>query len=384
MSNILRNILLLIWLGLGIIFTVQGQDNGEDDIVHVTSFDDTDTNADSKDSVVFRQKYVIGIKEAPPFAIKNPDGSWTGISVNLWESISAKLKISFRWEERDMAGLVKGVQEGSLDAAIAAISITRDREELVDFTHPYYVTSLGIAVRPKEESFTLLISRILSPSFISTIGVLVALFLLFGTLIWLFERTKNPNFDKSFKKGIGAGFWWAAVTMTTVGYGDKTPITAGGRFIAIIWMFFTILSVSSLIAASSSVLNSDPPEHRVESVRDLEKIKVGTVKKSSSLQYLRRNHVLPKVYATALEGMQAVKNKEIDAMLYDEPLMRYLIKQGRIGKLKLLPYKFKYQYYSVCLPSGSDLREGINLILLEKTTELHWKDLLFNYLGRTE
>lgn len=362
-----------------------GQD--DDDIVQVT-FDDAninvETNNSSKDSVVFRQKYVIGIKEAPPFAIKNPDGSWTGISVNLWESISAKLKISFRWEERDLQGLVKGVQDGSLDAAIAAISITRDREELVDFTHPYYVTSLGIAVRHKEEGVTLLISKILSPRLIGTIGALVALFLIFGTLIWLFERKKNPNFDESFRKGIGAGFWWAAVTMTTVGYGDKTPITAGGRFVAIIWMFFTILSVSSLIAATSAVITADPPEHKVESVRDLTKIKVGTVKKSSSLQYLRRNHVLPKVYATALEGMQAVKNKEIDAMLYDEPLMRYLLKQGEISNLKLLPYKFKYQYYSICLPSGSDLREGINHILLEKTTEPHWKDLLFNYLGRAD
>lgn len=380
MSQFFRNILFFVLISLWVLPAAYGQ--SEDDIVQVTSFEDNGNS--NKDSVVFRQKYVIGIKEAPPFAIKNPDGSWTGISVNLWESISAKLKISFRWEERDLQGLVKGVQDGSLDAAIAAISITRDREEVVDFTHPYYVTSLGIAVRPKEESFTLLISRIFSARFIKTIGLLMASFLIFGTLIWLFERKRNPDFGEEHVKGIGAGFWWAAVTMTTVGYGDKTPITTGGRFIAIIWMFITILSVSSLIAATSSVLNSDPPEHKVESVRDLTKIKVGSVKKSSSLQYLRRNHVVPKVYATALEGMQAVKNKEIDAMLYDEPLMRYLIKQGEIINLKLLPYKFKHQYYSICLPSGSDLREGINHILLEKTAETHWKDLLFNYLGSTD
>lgn len=382
MLRLLRNILLLVLL-FGCVVT-QALAQGDDDVIQVTSFDDNNNNNNTKDSVVFRQKYVIGIKEAPPFAIKNPDGSWTGISVNLWESISAKLKISFRWEERDLIGLVKGVEDGSLDAAIAAISITRDREEMVDFTHPYYVTSLGIAVRPKEESFTLLISRILSARFISTISGLVGLFLVFGTLIWLFERKKNPHFADDHLKGIGAGFWWAAVTMTTVGYGDKTPITPGGRFIAIIWMFFTILSVSSLIAATSSVLNSDPAEHKVESVKDLNKIKVGSVTKSSSLQYLRRNHIVPRVYATPLEGMQAVKDKKIDAFLYDEPLMRYLIKQGEISNIKLLPYKFKYQYYSICLPSGSDLREGINHILLEKTAEPHWKDVLFNYLGRTE
>ena len=382
MLQFLKNIFLLVLLSLLVLPSSYGQ--GDDDVVQVTSFEDTKEDDSSKDSVVFRQKYVIGIKEAPPFAIKNPDGSWTGISVNLWESVSAKLKISFRWEERDLQGLVRGVQNGSLDAAIAAISITRDREELVDFTHPYYVTSFGIAVRPKEESFSALISRVFSVRFMKYVGVLLTLLLIFSSLIWIFERNKNPAFDKSFSKGIGSGFWWAAVTMTTVGYGDKTPITTGGRSVAIIWMFVTILSFSSLIATISSGLSYDPPEHKIESVRDLGKIKVGSVKKSSSLQYLRQNHVVPKVYATALEGMQAVKNKEIDAMLYDDPLMRYLIKQGEVTNLKLLPYGFKHQYYSICLPSGSDLREGINHILLEKTAELHWKDLLFNYLGRTE
>lgn len=102
MSQFFRNILFFVLVSLWVLPAAYGQ--SEDDIVQVTSFEDNGNS--NKDSVVFRQKYVIGIKEAPPFAIKNPDGSWTGISVNLWESISAKLKISFRWEERDLQGFV--------------------------------------------------------------------------------------------------------------------------------------------------------------------------------------------------------------------------------------------------------------------------------------
>jgi voltage-gated potassium channel len=60
------------------------------------------------------------------------------------------------------------------------------------------------------------------------------LFLYFAALLALasfgvvyFERGKNPSFEN-----YGDGFWWALVTVTTVGYGDKFPITAPGRFVA--------------------------------------------------------------------------------------------------------------------------------------------------------
>ncbi len=45
--------------------------------------------------------------------------------------------------------------------------------------------------------------------------------------------------------GFGSALWFAAVTMTTVGYGDKTPQTPLGRGLAFIWMFLGIVLVSA-------------------------------------------------------------------------------------------------------------------------------------------
>jgi len=46
----------------------------------------------------------------------------------------------------------------------------------------------------------------------------------------------------------GDEFWWAAQTVTTVGYGDVVPGTGGGRFIAGIVMFFSVATVSLVTA----------------------------------------------------------------------------------------------------------------------------------------
>ncbi len=53
---------------------------------------------------------------------------------------------------------------------------------------------------------------------------------------------------------LGSALWFAAVTMTTVGYGDKTPQTPLGRFLAFLWMFFGILLVSAFTGAFASSL----------------------------------------------------------------------------------------------------------------------------------
>jgi len=39
---------------------------------------------------------VIGTKETPPFAMKGPDGKWTGISIDLWQDMAKRLKLNSR------------------------------------------------------------------------------------------------------------------------------------------------------------------------------------------------------------------------------------------------------------------------------------------------
>ncbi|XP_020602243.1 uncharacterized protein LOC110041304 [Orbicella faveolata] len=79
-----------------------------------------------------------------------------------------------------------------------------------------------------------------------------------GIIIWFLDhRANSGNFPQSFWRGTLEGLWWAIVTMTTVGYGDKTPKSFLGRVYASLWMFTGMLLTTSFTAQIASVITAD-------------------------------------------------------------------------------------------------------------------------------
>jgi polar amino acid transport system substrate-binding protein len=326
---------------------------------------------------------VVGTKEAPPFSMKTSRDNWTGISIDFWRRIASELNMRFELRELTLQQLIDGVADGSLDAAVAALTITSEREKLLDFTHPFYTTGLGIAVAAKPGSPWLsVLKRFLSFGFLKIAAALALLLFGVGALVWLFERKKNQQqFGGGAAKGIGSGFWWSAVTMTTVGYGDKAPVTVGGRIMALVWMFAAIIIISSFTAAITSALTVTQLESTVKGPEDLPKARVGTIPKTTSASYLQDNQVSYRAYETPRDALKAICEGKIDAFVYDAPILRYLVNKEFLGKLEVLRNTFLRQDYGIALPTGSPLREPINRILLEKIEELSWQDILHRYLG---
>lgn len=84
--------------------------------------------------------------------------------------------------------------------------------------------------------------RALSAAFL----ILITVMLLAASGMYYFERQSQPEAFGS----IPAAMWWAFATLTTVGYGDVTPITAGGR---IFGALITVVGIG-MVALPTSIL----------------------------------------------------------------------------------------------------------------------------------
>ncbi len=327
----------------------------------------------------------VGTKEAPPFAMRGEEGAWTGLSIELWKLIARKLNRDYTFVGFDsIDDLLKACENGDVDLGMAAATITAEREKSLDFSHPFYNSGLGIAVSTSHSGgFWGLFRALTSPTFLATIGTLLLLLFLTGALIWWVEHKENTDqFDEEAVPGIGSGFWWSAVTMTTVGYGDKAPKTPLGRAIAIVWMFAALIITAVFTAQLASSLTADRIAGPVSGIADLASARVGVVDKAASNEYFAREYIPTSKYADVEAGLAALKAGNIDAFVHDEPILRFTVRRKFGRELAILPRVFEEQDYGIVLPENSQDRELINRILLDVTNSDEWIALRAQYLGR--
>lgn len=84
----------------------------------------------------------------PPFEIFNgTTDTLEGLDVEVMEYVAAKLGVDIHWKTMDFDPLFAAVQTGQIDCSISAITITAPRDEVNDFSTPYYVANQGVMVR---------------------------------------------------------------------------------------------------------------------------------------------------------------------------------------------------------------------------------------------
>lgn len=340
----------------------------------------TFTSLSAQDSLLPTKKnLIIGLTEAPPFVIQEDD-KFTGLSIESWLLVNRRLNSEYEFRSYGtLEQLLKAVEKGEVDFSINPITVTDNRMERMDFTQPYFISYTGIA-RKNGSAFWSYLSNIFSWNFLSAILILVGVIFIFGFLVWIFERKKNPEEFGSGGRGILQGFWWSAVTMTTVGYGDKAPRTFGGRFIGLIWMFMAIIMISTLTAGIASSLTVQNMQDEISSIQDLENFEVTTVKSSSAEELLDQYKITSEKVLNAEEGIEALLRGETTVLVYDKPILNHLIEEKDLeDELGVLEKTLKKDYYSYSFPRNSPLLDTIDPILVGTLKSMEWINLIRNY-----
>lgn len=326
---------------------------------------------------------LVGYTPAAPFIIVN-DNSIEGISIYLWEEIAEELHIPYRYVQLPFSELLQRLEEGTIDVCINPLTVTSERSKRFSFTHSFYASNATVAA-PEANSFQRLrstLASIFDVNFMSALLVLITIITFFGWLLWHFERQVNPDQFRTGIQGLWDGIWWSVVTMTTVGYGDKTPKSRGGKVVALLWMFSGLLFISGFTASIASKLTINQLAAHSEQISDFKERPVGCIKNSSTATFLKRNFFKQvTLYDNVLEGLDGVNACEVDAFLHDEPILKYRLSETHyLHHIITLPIRFDMQFYAFGIPKNHlELREEISQQILEHTEDYEWQVVLGEY-----
>ena len=313
----------------------------------------------------------VGVSGNPPFVIKE-DGSFRGISLDLWRNLAEDNGIAYRLiDQRSTDAGINAIQNGEIDLLIGPISITPERASLpdIEFTQPYYLGKEGVLLPLNPPTLLSKLKVIFGWAVVSLLIFLGAVLMSVGTLIWLAERKNNPEqFPKQPLPGITSGMWFALVTLTTVGYGDKSPTTMLGRAITSAWMITSLIAVSSLTASLASaftVILSGSGQTSITNISDLRGKPVSIVEGTSSLQHAEEREMKTIPSKTIEEAVNHVIDGRAKAMLFDLPELRYYLKQNPQLAVKIAAFTVGTETYGFLSRSNNSLNRALNISILE-------------------
>lgn len=319
---------------------------------------------------------VVATKALEPFVFVDgpigPDGSidagdLRGYSVDVWNEMANRLDLDTQWVVRESVGEIIGnAQAGTADVAIAGISMTVERESLIDFTHPYFDAGLQIATTGKSTSsvgrtmWNLFTSRRL----LGALGFLMLMVVAISHAVWWSERKHNPEFPSQYREGIVEALWWSTVSVITGGEAVKNINGRISRLIAVLWMVVGLFVLALVTAQATSALTVRQLEGSIQGVEDLGGNRVGTVGGTVAATFLEDSNLSFSNFATVDDALVALVADDLDAVVFDSPVLSYRAATDYSGRVELVDAVFAPDPYAIALSTGSDLREPINAELL--------------------
>lgn len=301
-----------------------------------------------------------------PFVIKQGD-QLTGFSIDLWDMLARRLKVESSWVEfKSVSEQLHAVQSGDADLAISAITMTSERERVVDFAYPYFDSGLQIMVRAqKDNSLVDTIQSILSPAIQRFIGAAMIIVFVLANVLWFVERRSNLQFQKGYVRGVLEGLWGVILIIATGEHGDRdTPNFVKRLAVASMWLLGVVL-VAQFTATVTSSLTVQQLRSSIQGPGDLPGKTIGTVPGTVAADYLTQLG-LPYAEVTTVDlGCDALMRGQLQAIVFDSPTLQYWAARRGKGVLQVVGAVFRPEKYGIAVAEGNPLRKQIDEALLE-------------------
>uniref|UniRef100_A0A4W5QET9 Glutamate receptor n=1 Tax=Hucho hucho TaxID=62062 RepID=A0A4W5QET9_9TELE len=285
-------------------------------------------------------------------------------------------------------GMVGELVYGKADVAVAPLTITLVREEVIDFSKPFMSLGISIMIKKPTKSKPGVFSFLDPLAYeiwmcivFAYIGVSVVLFLVsrFSPYEWHAEDYEEGEQTNEF--GIFNSLWFSLGAFMQQGC-DISPRSLSGRIVGGVWWFFTLIIISSYTANLAAFLTVERMVSPIESAEDLAKqteIAYGTLDAGSTKEFFRRSKIAvfekmwsymksadPSVFVkTTDEGVMRVrKSKGKYAYLLESTMNEYIEQRKPCDTMKV-GGNLDSKGYGIATPKGSPLRNPVNLAVLK-------------------
>ncbi len=320
-------------------------------------------------NIVAAEHYTIAIKDSGPFAYQ-ADGEWKGLSVDLIAELSDRLGFTYEFRAvPSVKSLLTVSRDSTVDLSIGAISMTEEREKVIDFSHPYFTTTQGILAKENGSYFWFIAKKVLK-----AIGVLLVVAVVVGFII---SRVNRRDDIKTTEDGA----WFTIVTATTTGYGDMVPKGHTGRLLAVVLMLASMFLMPVFTSHITSALTVEKLANDVTTLADLATSKTVTIQGTTSDELLTLVGIDKTFVGSLLEGVEQIKSGKAKALVYDKAMLDYLAQKEDNTSLVVHPINSGQERYAIAFPTGSKLREAFNVAILDIVDSKEWRQLTTQYFG---
>ncbi|MEJ0015490.1 MAG: transporter substrate-binding domain-containing protein [Acetobacteraceae bacterium] len=321
---------------------------------------------------------------APPFVQKAADG-YTGFTWDLWRQIADDLNLTYELQTANtVADALRLVREGKVDIAVADLSITADRFQVMDFSQPYFDAGLRIMIdEDRHASLRNLIGDLRQGGHLR-VYAWIGVFILIGTIVLtLVDRRWHPEFPHEWGSGLAESFYHVMSVATSGSTSHRNLFGAFGTALGALWLACGVAVVAYITSSITSVMTASTIAHQINGPADLGGKRVGALIGSVGESYCRAAMLDVQSFDTMEQAVEALLKGQVTAIVRDAPVLEWFDTAHPELPVTVVGPVFKAEKYGFALPSGSPLTRPVSEAILRLKDSGALEALRMRYFGST-